>query len=221
MLGTHSFDISITSKQIMLLDDQGAFCRSCRRVLRHAGFQRFGAFQRCDELMALLRDGVPDLLLVDIRLGEDQPDGLDFLRSLRARGFERLAVAFSADSSPGAFHRAVVAGADDYLVKEPDLDLPREVEFILTRPVRLRDLGWDPEIIRHLAYFHSFGLTPREIDLLADWARDFCSLKVLARRVALSYGYVKQLFESIRDKMRVDTNHQLAARLAMCGFIRK
>jgi CheY-like chemotaxis protein len=82
-----------------------------------------------EQALALLARDKPDLLLLDIRLGDGS--GLDVIRSVRADpAFDRVpALAITAQAMKGDEDRFMTAGFDGYLSKPIDTRrLPEVVE---------------------------------------------------------------------------------------------
>jgi CheY-like chemotaxis protein len=100
-----------------------------RRALSCRGFTHIDTASTAPATLALA-GGRYDLTLVDVRLGAAQ-DGVDLVRGLRAAGFSGIVCMLTCDEEPGTILRALVAGADEYLLKRGD-DLGRDVEEMLS-----------------------------------------------------------------------------------------
>jgi DNA-binding NtrC family response regulator len=115
--------------KILVVDDQ----RSARRLLRHM----LGAVDGAEILEAdslanaksAVEEHAPDLLLVDIRLGEAPTDrgGLELLAWLKSSGCATPAVMVTAFSEVAEIREAMRQGARDYVFKDelsPEMLLP-------------------------------------------------------------------------------------------------
>jgi len=103
------------NKILVMDDDQGA-----RMVyadeLTEEGYEVF----MCDDgsrLMMFIREERPDLVMMDIRLGEY--DGIDLLRNIRNTYDNLPVIVCTAD--PGFKHDLRSVAADDYVLKSSDL----------------------------------------------------------------------------------------------------
>jgi DNA-binding NtrC family response regulator len=115
--------------KILVVDDQ----RSARRLLKQMlseleGVEVVEAATVTDAL-AVVDNGAPDLLLLDIRLSEDPRDrgGLEILRTVRSSGRSIPAVIVTASSEMSEIREAMRQGAQDYVLKDdlsPEMLLP-------------------------------------------------------------------------------------------------
>ena len=72
--------------------------------------------------------------------------------------------------------------------------------------------------VSELGYLRSFGLTPREIEILAAYSEDFPLQKVLADRVGKAESQVRKSFSRIQKKLGVDNLVQLGHVLTICAM---
>lgn len=123
--------MSDAQQKILYVEDNRDNQRLVERVLSARGYQVLLALDGAEGI-ALARETHPALVLVDLGI-----PGLDgYETTTRLRSFEHLRrvpiVALTADVTPGARERALVAGCDGYLVKPIDARLlPIQIaEFI-------------------------------------------------------------------------------------------
>ncbi|MBK7583770.1 MAG: sigma-54-dependent Fis family transcriptional regulator [Myxococcales bacterium] len=131
--------------RILVVDDQ----RSARRLLCHMLAAVEGAeileAASLAEARAAVEEQNPDLLLVDIRLGESPTDrgGLELMSWLRGSGYATPAVMVTAFSEVAEIREAMRQGASDYVFKDelsPEMLLPI-VNGIAERARLLREVG--------------------------------------------------------------------------------
>lgn len=106
--------------QTLIVDDSRAARAMVKRMLDQLGIESSQA-EHGEEALRRLRDGeIYDALLVDWNM--PIMDGLELVRALRAeKRFADLAVLMiSSESDPRNIARALMAGADEYLVKPID-----------------------------------------------------------------------------------------------------
>jgi len=72
-----------------------------------------------DEAMEKLSPDI-GIAMVDIHLGDDLPDGIEFVEEARAIGYRGFVCMLTAYDDTETLARALIAGADDYLLKSPD-----------------------------------------------------------------------------------------------------
>jgi CheY-like chemotaxis protein len=116
------------AKHILLVEDDDANRKLVRIVLTGAHY-RISEATSVAEALALLAHEKPDLLLLDIRLGDGS--GLDVVRRVRADpAFDQVpALAITAQAMKDDEGRFLAAGFDAYLSKPIDTRrLPQVVE---------------------------------------------------------------------------------------------
>jgi CheY-like chemotaxis protein len=116
------------AKHILLVEDDDTN-RKLVRIVLGGGRYRISEAASVEQALALLQNERPDLLLLDIRLGDGS--GLDVIRSVRADpAFDQVpALAITAQAMKGDEDRFMTAGFDGYLSKPIDTRrLPEVVE---------------------------------------------------------------------------------------------
>lgn len=141
--------MSDAQQKILYIEDNRDNQRLVQRVLGARGFQVLIAEDGADGV-ALAREMRPDLILVDLGI-----PGLDgYETTTRLRGFAHLrgvpVVALTADGTPGARERALVAGCDGYLVKPIDArQLPQQIaEYIGGKRERIPEGADHADLLR-------------------------------------------------------------------------
>lgn len=112
-------------KQILIVDDEPDTLELLCTLLRVNGYAAVGAHD-ANEAVELLRERVPDLLLIDYMMPET--DGMTTLQRCRAEpgGKHVRAIMLTADSRLVTLERALAHGFDEFLPK-PILD---QTEFL-------------------------------------------------------------------------------------------
>lgn len=98
---------------VLTVDDEPAILRLLRTGLAAAGYRTVEAATGAEAVAAFARDA-PDVILLD--LGLPDMDGLDVIRSLRARSAVPIVVLSARDDERGKV-AALDLGADDYVTK--------------------------------------------------------------------------------------------------------
>ena len=118
---------------VLIVDDNEKNRKLARDVLRAAGLRTLEA-ARGDEAIALAAKHRPDVILLDLRLGD--MEGTDVARGLRGgAGTGRIpVVALSASPHAGGSDRLLAAGFDGYLQKPIDVRaFPEQVRLFCER----------------------------------------------------------------------------------------
>ncbi len=120
-------------KTILLVEDDDTNRKLVRVILRGKRYRILEA-ESAEQALAMLREDKPDLLLLDIRLGESS--GLDIVIAIRADpAFDEVpVVAITAQAMKNDESRFLAAGFDGYLSKPLDTrQLPEVVEHFLRK----------------------------------------------------------------------------------------
>ena len=124
----------IRSARLLVVDDEPANVRLLERILESAGYTNVTSTTDAREVKTLIAERMPDLLLLDLTM--PYCDGFAIIDALKTRlgPDEPLPVlVLTADASSQARHRALNAGALDYLVKPLDqLEVLLRVRNLLT-----------------------------------------------------------------------------------------
>ncbi len=134
-----------------------------------------------------------DLVILDMRL--PGRNGLDVLRTLRARGFERPVLVLTAQDAVDAKVETLRAGADDYVTKPFAFEeLLARVEALLRRPramaspqLRVGDLELDQGTRDVRRGEESIELTPKEFAVLEYLMRH--AGRVMSRTLITEYAW--------------------------------
>ncbi|MGQ9668895.1 MAG: response regulator [Desulfosoma sp.] len=116
---------------IMVVDDEKDACRLMLRVLARLGHE-VHAFYEVKSASRWLEDHEPDLVLLDIKLKDD--DGLSILRLLRPHRPAVKVIVITGFPSAETAQEARRLGIEDYLVKPVELeDLEYSVNMALEK----------------------------------------------------------------------------------------
>ena len=174
-----------------------------------------------------------DLVILDMRL-PGRP-GLEVLRNLRARGFERPVLVLTAQDAVDAKVTTLRAGADDYVTKPFAFEeLLARVEVLSRRPrslappvLRAGDLELDQSTREVRRDGELVELTPKEYAVLEYLMRH--AGRVMSRTLITEYawGYhfdpgtniVDVVINHLRKKLDNDPEHRLIATVRGVGYV--
>ena len=123
----------MTAHRILVVEDNERNLKLVRDVLQYAGYDVIAAGSG-EQGVALARERLPDLILMDLQLPE--MDGTEALRRLRADPLTRAipVVAVTAFAMKDDRERALDAGFDSYIEKPISVrELPGQVRAFLDR----------------------------------------------------------------------------------------
>lgn len=102
-------------KKILLVDDEDTFCMLYAEVLTEDGYKVIST-SKCAGLLEVIEEHRPDLVVLDIRMGEY--NGLDLLQDIRNSHYNMPVILCTAYSSFKHDLRSIAA--DYYVVKSAD-----------------------------------------------------------------------------------------------------
>ncbi len=205
----------MAAPRVVLVDDH-ALCRTgLSDLLRErGGMDVVAALSDPDELVRVLREQTPDLVVLDLRM--PRIDGLTLLRRLRSEGIDTPAVILTMSDSDADLYAALRAGVRGYLLKDME---PDEVMHAIMGVAR-GELIVAPAMTSKLAHMLSGGkandprgllasLTEREREILDHLARGE-SNKTIARALDISHDTVKLHVRHILFKLNLSSRVEAA-----------
>ena len=177
--------------KVLLIEDDAKTARAVASGLRSEGFQPVIANTGEEGFFLLNRESF-DLVILDWML--PGRDGIEVLRTLRARGAKTPVLLLTARDAVDDRVLGLDTGADDYLVKPfAFAELLARLRALLRRadfanPLRhqIGDLTIDLQTRRVVRGLREIALTPREFDLLAFLAQhrdETVTRQMIAREV--------------------------------------
>ena len=202
--------------RVILVDDH-SLCRSGLTELLElrGGMRVLGATGQPEQVLALLREQVPDILVLDLRLA--QTDGLSVLRAVRTEGFEVPAVILTMSTAEDDLAAALRAGVRGYLLKDMEPDEVIEAigraargELVVApaMAVRLAQM-WQNDQKGSVKRDQVSSLTEREREVLEHVARGK-SNKVIAQALDISHNTVKLHVRHIMAKLDLNSRVEAA-----------
>ncbi|MDE1929736.1 MAG: response regulator, partial [Burkholderiales bacterium] len=192
-----------------------ALCRNgLSDLLRHrGGMDVIAALSDPEELLQLLREQQPDLVVLDLRM--PATDGLTLLRRMRAEGIATPALILTMSDSETDLSAALRAGVRGYLLKDME---PEDVIVAIGNAAR-GELAVAPSMTLKLAQLLQGGtgerrgllasLTERERQILDHLARGE-SNKTIARALDISHDTVKLHVRHILAKLNLSSRVEAA-----------
>src|SRR5579863_2188591 len=114
--------------RILIVDDHPLFCEGVRQVInRHPALVVCGQVSDAEAAMKAVAELEPDLALVDLSL--EGSNGLDLIKSLKARHEDLPVLVVSMHDESLYAERALRAGAQGYIMKNQPIKIVREAIF--------------------------------------------------------------------------------------------
>ncbi|HVG83033.1 MAG TPA: response regulator transcription factor [Vicinamibacterales bacterium] len=192
--------------RVVLADDHTLVRSGIRRILEaHPGFEVVGEAADGVEALALVRETVPDVIVLDLNMPGS--GGLDALPALKLAQPSLKVVVLSMHAGREYVSRAMKGGADAYLLKDSAVqDLVAAVEAVLVGRSYFSPSiqALMAELLRGDAREPSRGttLTDREREVLGWLARGLSS-KEVAQRLDISVRTVETHRANLMHKLGV------------------
>ncbi len=218
--------------KILVIEDDPTVGPFIKRGLEE---QRWGVdlVDNGDEGEQIAASGEHDLVILDMRL-PGKP-GIEVLRSLRARGFQRPILILTAQDALDAKVETLRAGADDYVTKPFAFEeLLARVEALARRPkalvsplLRVADLTLNVDTREVQRSGVAIELTPKEYTVLEYLMRH--QGRVMSRTLITEYawGYhfdpgtniVDVVINHLRKKIDADSSKKLISTVRGVGYV--
>jgi DNA-binding NtrC family response regulator len=102
------------TERLLIVDDEATLRESLKRIFEREGYEVLVA-DDAEKALQLVESAAPDLILCDIIL--PGMDGIEFLKTVRARSADQIVVMMTAYASIETAVAALRAGARDYILK--------------------------------------------------------------------------------------------------------
>ena len=212
-------------KTVYIVEDDEVTRRSlCDRMLAHGGFSIGVAVGTCAEIRAALRQGRPDVLLVD--LGLPDGSGVDVIAEAATRHAGLAIMVITVFGDERRVVRAIKAGATGYLLKDdPTHEIGAALGLLLEGGSPI-----SPAIARHLIRLFQPAppdaargagagkLTAREQEVLGLAAKGF-SYAEIAQMLELSANTIASYTKHIYEKLAVGSRSEAIYEASRLGLI--
>ena len=210
--------------RIVLADDDVLLREGMASLLERSGFEIAGQAGDADQLLSLVRQHRPTLVIVDIRMPPDQStEGLEAARLIRQEFPEVAILVLSAYVEVEHAMRLLATGERiGYLLKSRVTDVAQFIDS-LERIVRGGSVV-DPALVKELVGARRRNdpleaLTQREREVLALMAEGVSNAG-LARRLFIAEGTVEKHVNSILGKLQLsDSSDDHRRVLAVIAFL--
>ena len=199
--------------RIIIVDDHALAREGLKAVLANAGLEIVGDVASGEQAVELVKAEVPDLVLMDVRLG-DGIDGMEATRRITALGLPTRVLMLTLHDMPAYAREALSAGAAGYVLKDTAIDdLRAAVNQVLAGqtaiPIKLMNAVLRQPPRSTETEFTTALLTGREAEVLELVAKGMTN-KEIARQLFISPATVKAHVERIIAKLGVADRTQAA-----------
>lgn len=203
----------MTATRILIVDDHQLAREGLRAVLVEGGLDVVAMAATGEESVALAEELQPDIVLMDVRLG-DGIDGLEATRRIAALGLATKVIMLTLHEMSAYVREALAAGAAGYVLKDTEIgELRDAIDHVMAGrsalPLELVSAAMRAPAPRQGTTDPATVLTRREQDVLALIAEGKTN-KEIARSLDISPATVKVHVERIIGKLGVADRTQAA-----------
>ncbi|GMV04261.1 MAG: DNA-binding response regulator [Gemmatimonadota bacterium] len=204
-------NVSETRIRVIIADDHAVVRQGIRTVLEEIpGLEVLAEAGDGEEVLGLLREHTPDLLVLDISM--PHKTGLDVAKELRGEGSEMPILILSMHDNPEYVLEAVRAGADGYILKDVGPAELRDAveavaagrEYYADRVTHQLSVALREELERERQRSKLDQLTGREREVLVRVAKGRTNREI-AEEFGISPRTVETHRERVMAKLRIRT----------------
>ncbi len=145
------------------------------------------------------------------------------IKDMRANNYQGIVAVLTDEPCIEDLLYSLQQGVDEYLYNGPKLKLLTEARRMLAAGRQPDCSTWNPEKVGSIGLFRSIGLSPFQMKVLVEFARDFPRLRALSERTKTSETSLRKTFSLIYDKLRapfaIETQAQLSQLLTICAAV--
>ena len=202
-------------RRVLVVDDHSVVRHGFRQLIdEQPDLSVAGEAATFPEGLDAFDDGVPDLVLMDVMLGEGTATGLDLIKQLNASHPEVPVLCVSMHDEALYARRALAAGAQGYAMKRvPDEELLQAMRQVLAGRIYVSDairerLLEDPPKERENGDAPVDQLTDRELEVFLLVGRGLAP-RHIAERLNVSVKTVESHRRNLRQKLKLESSSEL------------
>lgn len=196
---------------VLHIDDHPVVLQGFKLLLEGLGSENIAAATTASAGFRCYRQHKPDVIVLDLEIGQGSKGGLSFLRRLRRIDTETPVLVFTIHSDPLTVRRALKLGATGYALKDAP---PSDIVYAFER-VRDGQAYLSPELASDVV-FDRFSkrsaqledLKPRELQVFTLLA-EAKSYEEIAEQLDLSYRTIGNTCSRLKRKLGVRTRAEL------------
>ncbi|BDW81161.1 DNA-binding response regulator [Erythrobacter sp. Dej080120_24] len=210
----------MTSPRILIVDDHQLAREGLSAVLSQGGYDIVGLAASGEEAIELAARLAPDIVLMDVRLG-DGIDGLEATRRIVAQGLPSRVIMLTLHETPAYVREALSAGAAGYVLKEAAIEeLRGAIDQVMAGhsalPIELLNAAMRGNAPTPRRETLDQILTRRELEVVERIALGLTN-KQIARELDISPATVKVHVERLIGKLGVADRTQAAVLAVQLG----
>lgn len=203
--------------RVLLVEDHAVVREGLAAVLEHSGaISVTGQASSVHDGLRLLRSEPVDVVLLDLRLGEEH--GVELVREVRRQEDGPAILVLSAQDATLELERALAAGANGYLLKGSDATTVTEAVLDTAAGRTVIDSGFVPKLLNRAAHAEDQP-TARELEVLRLCA-DGATAVDIAEALEISPRTAQKHIERLFKKLGVSNRAELVSAAFRRGLVR-
>ena len=205
---------------VVIVDDHALVREGLRSLLsQHEDIEVVGEAGTVADALAVVEEAQPDLVLLDLRLGEEE--GVDVARALRAKGSDVTILMLSVHDTSRHLRESLAAGADGYLLKSvAAVDLAAGIRSAVAGETVIGQ-EFVPKLLEDAQRGVPMGqpdVTKREQEIL-ELVADGLGNREIAERLEISARTAQKHLENLFKKFAVHDRTELVAHAFRRGLL--
>ena len=199
---------------LLLVDDDEKLLSSMSKTIKLSGNYRVETASCYEQALEKL-SSKPELSLLDINLGGDDPSGVELVSEMRKRGHPGFVCMFTGLKDEQTLFDALLAGADQYLVKPLSVfDMGLDHMLAIARGEIRVSFDLDPQY--HGRLLETREVVEGEIKTLCDLHNSgYLEDKLLSVRTGVPSTTIRQRIHRAKEKLGLKNRSQLVSLLTV------
>ncbi|WP_205208289.1 response regulator transcription factor [Chromobacterium haemolyticum] len=204
---------------IIILDDHDLIRIGLEvKLMAYPDLKITGSYASSQQLLAALRESIPDVLLMDFTLSDNEIDGLNLIQSIRVRYPSCKILVLSASDLPGTINIMLKAGARGFFSKSQ----PVEALAAAIRTVNAGRIYLTPQVMSELNILLSDTIFKKDVSALDPFAKlsprerevvrcclDGMGTKQIAEKFSRSIKTISTQKHAAFQKLGIQTDQEL------------
>lgn len=207
--------------KVMIADDHPLIVEGLNSVLARHGVEVVGSACHAVDVVGTFAQVHPDVLVLDLRFGDERMGGLDVLTELLPAHPHARVVIYTQFDQDAVVREAYKRGAKAFVTKSTD---PGELAATILK-VSQGETVFLPHIANRLAMLSVRGedspltrLQPREVEVFKWMAQGLTNVEI-AERMGLSPKTISTTSQSIKDQLGIHRPADITLLAVRCGVI--
>jgi DNA-binding NarL/FixJ family response regulator len=199
----------------IVCDDHPAFAKGLAKLLATEGFDVFGVAGSAGEAERMVRDMLPDLVFMDVRM--PKTDGIEATRRIRAASPTTKVMILTVSDEESDLYWALRAGASGYVTKDKEISEIADSARAVLRGQLVIPADMAGRFLKDLEDVDPSALSATEREILAGIARGETN-RDIGVSLNLSERTIRRRVEDVYQKLHLADRLEAAVYAAQRGL---